>query len=182
MTGSDWIALFGVLAGVGGLVVGLLSLRASAKANRIASSAVETGNRAAIAAERSAVAAEASAATGAAHLEIQLSAQAANLVVKPRSVVWNSGGGATSTMRLEIVNAGGSTADDIVAKTITVDGATHPLETPISPIPKGDSVVKELRLPFPLPSGTGQRSFRLTVRYRDALDERDEDLFFNPLA
>ena len=182
MSGSDWIAVIGAIAGVGGVVAGVISLRSAAKANRISSSAVETGNRAAFAAERAADAAEASAATGAEHLEMQRSAQAAHLVVKAQSVVWNAGGGATSTMRLEIVNAGGSTADDIVAKTITVEGAHHPLETPISPIPKGDSVVKELKLPFPMPGGSGRRSFRVAVRYRDALGERDQDIFFNPLA
>jgi hypothetical protein len=76
---------------------------------------------------------------------------------------------------VELANSGGSIAEDVLITGITVDQASSVLvEDPFIVAPRETTNVT-LHLQIPLPPGT-RRPFKLKVRYRDELGEREQEL------
>jgi len=82
---------------------------------------------------------------------------------------------------VELANSGGSIADDVRITGITVDEALSGLaEGPFVVAPSEPTTVT-LRLQIPLPQGR-RRPFKLNVRYRDELGEREQTISHYPNA
>jgi hypothetical protein len=191
MSALSWI---GVIAGVAGIAIAWFSLRASRKsadaseeANRIAAEAGAAANAsneiardAAKEADRSASAAERSAEAAEAHVELERARRAAQLFIRA-APTWSQGAPGTSTLVVELANSGGSIAEDVRITGITVDEARSPLAEDPFVVAPGEPTPVTLRLQIPLPQGK-RRPFKLNVRYRDEVGEREQTINHYPNA